>query len=1366
MKENYLYYLGLDLGSNSVGWAVTDEEYNIVRRKGKALWGIRLFEQADTAAERRIKRALRRRLERRKQRIDILQELFAEEMAKVDSTFYIRLNESRLHAEDKSENAGEKFLLFNDSDFTDKEYHMQYPTIFHLRKELIHSEEAQDIRLVYLAVHHIIKNRGHFLIDGNINNARSFKTTFEKLRQTVSDELDIEIRGELEEEFERILRNKRLAKSVKAKELTKLLEEDLKNYDKEEYKIKKSAAEQICKLVVGNSGDMKKLFGDEAEALDKSSFKFSDAKYEEEIHDELEDKLPERCFVVDVIKAVYDWSILVDILDGEEYLSDAKVKQYNHHKENLAALKKLMKKYCDSETYRAFFNDYNSKTNYVNYIGSVEKNGKKYSAKRCSTEDFYKELKNLLKDRNVDVADKNIYDTLIEEIENQSLLPLQRSKDNSVIPNQVHKAELEIILENAKGYLPFLSVPDENGRTVAEKIISLFSFRIPYYVGPLSDRHINQGANVWIKRKKDGRIYPWNFEEMVDEEASNEKFIERMTNKCTYLFGEDVVPKNSLIYSKYMVLNELNNLKIRGNKIPVELKQELYRELFEKHTRVTGKMLLGYMKQHDESIVPEDLSGFDKDFKASLNSYLDFSKKVFGDAVYEDKVKSMIEDIIRWKTIYGDDNRMFKTVVRKKYADAIDDEKLKQICKFRYSGWGNFSEKFLKGIMGADKETGETFSIIEALWETNDNLMQLLSDRYTFKEEIDKYNAEASGIITEISYETLFKDIYTSPMNKRTIWQTVQIAEEVKEVMGCAPAKIFIEMARENESEEQKQKNKGKRNPRKEKLLELYAGCKKDSRDWTKEISDKEDREFNSIKLFLYYTQQGRCMYTGEPIDLDELMSSGSRWDRDHIYPQSKIKDDSLDNLVLVNRVDNAKKDNGIISPEIQKKMGGWWKELLNDGFISKKKYDRLTKTGEFSQEELGGFISRQLVETRQSTKVVADLFKKLYTDSYVVYVKANLVSQFRHDNLKMLKSRRLNDYHHAKDAYLNIVVGNVYDAKFTNNPMRWLKENYKTNYSINRVFDFDVKSRDKTVWEAPDKASGTGGTIERIRETMRKNNILYTEYTYCEKGQLFNETLAKKDAGAVIRLKKDLDPEKYGGYTSPSTSYFALIEFDGKKNERVKNIIGVPVYIANMLTYNPDAFTEYCENIKGLKNVKVLREKIKKNSLLVFNGFPMRIRGENEKQISLKNNVQLVVDDLNSESIRLVERYIAKNAEYEANEKFDKLTEAKLVALYDVLCDKLNATIYKGRPANKGGELIQYRDQFIALTSLGDKARVCDQILNMLRCDISTTADLKLIGGKPIVGNIAVSKSTLCGGELFLINQSVTGIFENKIKL
>lgn len=43
------YYVGLDMGTGSVGWAVTDESYQILRRHGKAMWGVRLFESAKTA---------------------------------------------------------------------------------------------------------------------------------------------------------------------------------------------------------------------------------------------------------------------------------------------------------------------------------------------------------------------------------------------------------------------------------------------------------------------------------------------------------------------------------------------------------------------------------------------------------------------------------------------------------------------------------------------------------------------------------------------------------------------------------------------------------------------------------------------------------------------------------------------------------------------------------------------------------------------------------------------------------------------------------------------------------------------------------------------------------------------------------------------------------------------------------------------------------------------------------------------------------------------------------------------------------------------------------------------------------------------
>ena len=44
MEKNY--YLGLDLGSNSVGWAATDEDYNFLRLKGKTAWGARIFSEA------------------------------------------------------------------------------------------------------------------------------------------------------------------------------------------------------------------------------------------------------------------------------------------------------------------------------------------------------------------------------------------------------------------------------------------------------------------------------------------------------------------------------------------------------------------------------------------------------------------------------------------------------------------------------------------------------------------------------------------------------------------------------------------------------------------------------------------------------------------------------------------------------------------------------------------------------------------------------------------------------------------------------------------------------------------------------------------------------------------------------------------------------------------------------------------------------------------------------------------------------------------------------------------------------------------------------------------------------------------------
>lgn len=43
------YYVGIDMGTNSVGWATTDCEYHLLKARGQDLWGSYLFDEAEGA---------------------------------------------------------------------------------------------------------------------------------------------------------------------------------------------------------------------------------------------------------------------------------------------------------------------------------------------------------------------------------------------------------------------------------------------------------------------------------------------------------------------------------------------------------------------------------------------------------------------------------------------------------------------------------------------------------------------------------------------------------------------------------------------------------------------------------------------------------------------------------------------------------------------------------------------------------------------------------------------------------------------------------------------------------------------------------------------------------------------------------------------------------------------------------------------------------------------------------------------------------------------------------------------------------------------------------------------------------------------
>ena len=85
------YSIGLDLGTNSIGWAVVDGDFSLIKKGGKKLWGVLVFSEGKSAKDRRMQRTARRRLERRKERIKLLQQILAEEISKVDDSFFFKL---------------------------------------------------------------------------------------------------------------------------------------------------------------------------------------------------------------------------------------------------------------------------------------------------------------------------------------------------------------------------------------------------------------------------------------------------------------------------------------------------------------------------------------------------------------------------------------------------------------------------------------------------------------------------------------------------------------------------------------------------------------------------------------------------------------------------------------------------------------------------------------------------------------------------------------------------------------------------------------------------------------------------------------------------------------------------------------------------------------------------------------------------------------------------------------------------------------------------------------------------------------------------------------------------------------------------
>nr|QOK36257.1 dxCas9-VPR [Cloning vector pMM7-9-1] len=1358
------YSIGLAIGTNSVGWAVITDEYKVPSKKFKVLGntdrhsikknliGALLFDSGETAEATRLKRTARRRYTRRKNRICYLQEIFSNEMAKVDDSFFHRLEESFLVEEDKKH---ERHPIFGNI-VDEVAYHEKYPTIYHLRKKLVDSTDKADLRLIYLALAHMIKFRGHFLIEGDLNPDNSdVDKLFIQLVQTYNqlfEENPINASGV---DAKAIL-SARLSKSRRLENLIAQLPGEKKN----------GLFGNLIALSLGLTPNFKSNF----DLAEDTKLQLSKDTYDDDLDNLLAQIGDQYADLFLAAKNLSDAILLSDILRvnteiTKAPLSASMIKLYDEHHQDLTLLKALVRQQLPEKYKEIFFDQ--SKNGYAGYIDGG-----------ASQEEFYKFIKPILE--KMDGTEE-----LLVKLNREDLLRKQRTFDNGIIPHQIHLGELHAILRRQEDFYPFL-------KDNREKIEKILTFRIPYYVGPLAR---GNSRFAWMTRKSEETITPWNFEKVVDKGASAQSFIERMTNFDKNLPNEKVLPKHSLLYEYFTVYNELTKVKYvtEGMRKPAFLsgdqKKAIVDLLFKTNRKVTVKQLKEDYFKKIECFDSVEISGVEDRFNASLGTYHDLLKIIKDkDFLDNEENEDILEDIVLTLTLFEDREMIEERL--KTYAHLFDDKVMKQLKRRRYTGWGRLSRKLINGIR--DKQSGKTIlDFLKSDGFANRNFIQLIhDDSLTFKEDIQKAQVSGQGD----SLHEHIANLAGSPAIKKGILQTVKVVDELVKVMGRhKPENIVIEMARENQTTQKGQKNS------RERMKRIEEGIKELGSQILKE-HPVENTQLQNEKLYLYYLQNGRDMYVDQELDINRL----SDYDVAAIVPQSFLKDDSIDNKVLT-RSDKARgKSDNVPSEEVVKKMKNYWRQLLNAKLITQRKFDNLTKAerGGLSELDKAGFIKRQLVETRQITKHVAQILDsrmntkydendKLIREVKVITLKSKLVSDFRKD-FQFYKVREINNYHHAHDAYLNAVVGTALIKKYPKLESEFVYGDYKV-YDVRKmiakseqeigkatakyffysnIMNFfkteitlangEIRKRPliETNGETGEIVWDKGRDFATVRKVLSMPQVNIVKKTEVQTGGFSKESiLPKRNSDKLIARKKDWDPKKYGGFDSPTVAYSVLVvakveKGKSKKLKSVKELLGITIMERSSFEKNPIDFLE----AKGYKEVKKdLIIKLPKYSLFELENGRKRMLAS--AGVLQKGN-ELALPSKYVNFLYLASHYEKLKGSPEDNEQkqlfveqhkhyLDEIIEqisefSKRVILADANLDKVLSAYNKHRdkPIREQAENIIH---LFTLTNLGAPAAFKY---------FDTTIDRK---------RYTSTKEVL---DATLIHQSITGLYETRIDL
>ncbi len=394
-KKQPSYGISLDMGTNSIGWAVVwdsgDKADQIVVRKGQRLYGARLFVAPEDSKKYRSARSARRTLGKKIWRLNLLKGVLKDYVLKEDKDFFKNLHLTQTHQGSN--------ILFREPNYQDKDYFHDFPTIYHLRKALSNPEQIEQFktrglyyRFLFLAAHDMLKNRGHFLIASDLDFSNTTNVAEQKV--TLLNEI-------VEEVLEFANANNESEKAIPEKD--EVITEINNYFSNSDAKQKNDLAGYIYRAIVGNVINYKELFGD--------SDKETGLTFKKK---ELNDLFTESDEVNRTIEKMFSYFSILQakkILEHAESISDFKIKLFKNHQRTVSLLKTLFK---GTEVYKKIFKKDGV---YEKFIGNGKgyKSGKRRPLKAYQ-DGFIKELNKIL---NEFFANEENKDTFLADAESK-----------------------------------------------------------------------------------------------------------------------------------------------------------------------------------------------------------------------------------------------------------------------------------------------------------------------------------------------------------------------------------------------------------------------------------------------------------------------------------------------------------------------------------------------------------------------------------------------------------------------------------------------------------------------------------------------------------------------------------------------------------------------------------------------------------------------------------------------------------------------------------------------------------------------------------------------------------------------------------